>query len=211
VIVTCLNVGQIQTNCYVIADRKDGTGAIVDPGGDAATILQAAQDLDISYVINTHAHFDHTLANGEVLEALEQRQQKTVELVAHPKTLPLLAVDGGAGLFGLSASPSPTPDRLVDDGDLLHLGSMMIEIVHTPGHSPGSISLYCAEAKTVFVGDVLFSRGIGRTDLPGGNWHTLMDSITKRLWTLPEETTVYPGHGPATTIGEEKKHNPFLT
>jgi glyoxylase-like metal-dependent hydrolase (beta-lactamase superfamily II) len=207
VIVTTLHVGQIQTNCYVIADRKGGTGAIIDPGGNAATIVEAAKDLDIAYVINTHAHFDHTLANRQVLEALENA---ATELVAHPEAQSLLATGGGASLFGLAASPSPRPDRLVKDGDVLHLRSLTLEVMYTPGHSPGSISLYCAEAGIAFVGDVLFERGIGRTDLPGGNWKTLMDSITQRLFVLPDETIVYPGHGPATTIAKEKKHNPYI-
>jgi glyoxylase-like metal-dependent hydrolase (beta-lactamase superfamily II) len=106
--------------------------------------------------------------------------------------------------------PSPKPDQFVGDGDTLSLGSTTLRIFHTPGHSPGSISLYSAEDSAVFVGDVLFWRGVGRADLPGGSWPTLLESIRSRLFALPDQTRVYPGHGPSTTIGEERGENPYL-
>jgi glyoxylase-like metal-dependent hydrolase (beta-lactamase superfamily II) len=210
-IVTTLSVGQLQTNCYIIGDREEGTGAIIDPGGDASRILQAASRLNIQYVINTHAHFDHMLANREVLVSLRKRQDTSVELIAHREALPLLATGGGASVFGLSAPSSPDPDRLVEAGDRLSLGTTTLEVLYTPGHSPGSITLYCSEAQAAFVGDVLFRRGVGRADLQGGDWNTLIDSITRQLFALPKETIVYPGHGPATTIEDERRLNPFLT
>ena len=106
--------------------------------------------------------------------------------------------------------PGPKPNRLVDEGDEIELGTSRLRVIHTPGHLPGSISLYCKEEGIIFVGDVLFQRSIGRTDLPGGSWMTLMESIKNRLLVLPDDTVVYPGHGPSTTIGAERRGNPFL-
>ena len=209
-IVKTLSVGLLETCCYVIADRASGEGAVIDPGGDPEQIVEAAQAFQIRYVINTHAHFDHTMGNKAVIDALAGRQERAPELVAHPQAGLLLAGDGGASLFGLRMTPSPRPDRLVSDGDLLSLGSLSLQVLHTPGHSAGSISLYCASEGIVFVGDVLFRRGVGRADLPGGNWQVLIESIRDRLFTLPDETVVYPGHGPPTTIGEERRSNPYL-
>jgi glyoxylase-like metal-dependent hydrolase (beta-lactamase superfamily II) len=209
-IVKPLSVGPLQIGCYVIGDEKSKEGAIIDPGGDAARILDAANALHVRYVINTHAHFDHTMANGRVLKALRTRQGTAPELIAHSQAAPLLANGGVASLFGFPLTPSPEPDRFVGDGDVLKLGSFTLEVLHTPGHSPGSITLYCAEEGVLFVGDVFFRRGVGRCDLPGGDWDTLVDSIRTRLFALPDDTVVYPGHGPPTTIGEEKRGNPFL-
>jgi glyoxylase-like metal-dependent hydrolase (beta-lactamase superfamily II) len=209
-IVKTLMVGPLQTGCYLVLDGKDGPGAIIDPGGDADRILDAAEDIEIRYVINTHGHFDHIAANAEVMRVLSERQQSPPQLVAHEKALPLLAENGGAAFFGLHVPPSPEPDRLVDEGDVLTLGRSRLVVMHTPGHSPGSISLYCADEKLIFVGDVLFQQGIGRTDLPGGSWMTLMDSIKDKLLVLPDDTVVYPGHGLSTTIGAERRGNPFL-
>lgn len=205
-----LTVGTLQTNCYLIEDRQEGVGAIVDPGAEPGRILQAASALEIRYVVITHAHFDHTMANAAVLEGLRARQISPPKLIAHPEAASQLAAGGGAALFGFHAQPSPPPDRLVDDGDALPLGSTTFQVVHTPGHSPGSISLYSAEDGVVFVGDVLFWRGVGRPDLPGGSWPVLLESIQSRLLALPDETRVYPGHGPPTTIGEERSENPYL-
>lgn len=209
-IVTTLNVGMLQTSCYVIADRAAGKAAVIDPGGDAGQIVAAAQGYRVRYVINTHAHFDHTMDNGTVLEALAEQQGTVPELIAHAQAAPLLASGGGASLFGFRQTPSPPPDRLVNDGDLLALGAVSLQVLYTPGHSQGSMSLYCASEGIVFVGDVLFRRGVGRADLPGGSWQTLMDSIKTRLFALPDKTVVYPGHGPETTIGEERRGNPYL-
>jgi hydroxyacylglutathione hydrolase len=217
-IVESLIVGLVQTNCYVVADEETGQMAVIDPGGDVERIVsvvrrvgtQVQADPCVAYVVNTHAHFDHVLENERLLEQLGRLQSTTPVLVAHSKAAPLLATGGGAELFGLRAVSSPQPDRLVNDGDVLSVGHDTFQVLYTPGHSPGSISLYNGNAKSVFVGDVLFAQGIGRTDLPGGDWKTLLASIRSRLFALPDETTVYPGHGPVTTIGRERKSNPFL-
>jgi hydroxyacylglutathione hydrolase len=216
-------VGLVQTNCYVIADEETGQMAVIDPGGDVEHIVGAVQEVgarvrghpSVAYVINTHAHFDHVLENGRLLEQLARLQLAGLqaaapELVAHPQALPLLSIGGGAELFGLRPASSPAPDRLVKDGDVLGVGRCTFQVLHTPGHSPGSISLYSSDEKCVFVGDVLFAQGVGRTDLPGGEWKTLLASIRSRLLVLPDDTTVYPGHGPVTTIGRERRSNPFL-
>lgn len=209
-IVKTLMVGPLQTGCYLILDGENGPGAIVDAGGDADRILDAAKDVEVRYVINTHGHFDHMAANAEVMRTLSERQQTPPELVAHEKALPLLAENGGAALFGFRVPSSPEPDRLVGEGEELQIGASRLRVMYTPGHSPGSISLYCVEEGLIFVGDVLFQRGIGRTDLPGGSWTTLMASIKQKLLVLPDDTVVYPGHGPSTTIGAERRGNPFL-
>jgi hydroxyacylglutathione hydrolase len=212
-IIQTLVVGLLQTNCYIVADPRTSEAAIIDPGGDAPQILSALamrDQLQVRYVINTHAHFDHVLGNREVIEGLTTRQPQGPELVVHPAAAPLLAAHGGVAWFGFAPVPSPEPDRFVKDGDTLVLGEIDLQIMHTPGHSPGSISLYCVSEKVVFVGDVLFRRGVGRADLPGGSWDTLMHSIRHRLFPLPDDTRALAGHGMPTTIGEEKQDNPFV-
>jgi glyoxylase-like metal-dependent hydrolase (beta-lactamase superfamily II) len=211
-IIETLAVGQLQTNCYVIADEKTRQGAIVDPGGQADVILKAVDKhkLDIGYVINTHAHFDHMAANADIVRMLRSRQKSAPKLIVHPDAVPLLEQDGGARWFGVWATSSPKPDLLIQDGDELVVGALSMRILHTPGHSPGSICLYCEPEKVLFGGDVLFLGGIGRTDLPGGDWDMLMHSIADRLFALPGEVMVYPGHGMPTTIEREKQSNPFV-
>jgi len=209
--VTTLVVGLLQTNCYIVADEETTECAILDPGGHAQRILDATRNLSVKYVMNTHAHFDHAADNGKVLDALRDRQETAPQLVCHPDAAPVLASDGGARWFGLPPIRSPNPDLLVEDGDKLHLGQLVLQVLHTPGHSPGSISLYIAEEQALFAGDTLFRRGVGRFDLPGGDRNTLLHTIRDRLFALPQDTIVYPGHGPATTIGEEREHNPSVS
>jgi len=208
-----LVVGSLQTNCYLVADEDTQEAMIVDPGADEETILKTVErlKLQVRYVVNTHAHFDHMLANKPVLEALVARQASPPELVAHAQAVPLLQQSGGASWFGFPAVPSPLPDRQVGEGDILTVGGLSFQVMHTPGHSPGSISLYCRQENALLDGDVLFRLGVGRADLPGGSWHTLESTIRSRLFALPDHTVVYPGHGPPTTIGEEKRNNPFVS
>jgi glyoxylase-like metal-dependent hydrolase (beta-lactamase superfamily II) len=217
-IVETLVVGLLQTNSYVIVDEGAGEGAVIDPGGDAGQIVDTVRELGtrldggltVKYVVDTHAHFDHVLDNGKVVEQLSRLSDVPPKLVVHAQAAPLLSAGGGARWFGFQSAPSPEPDLLVEDGDVLSLGQLSFQVMHTPGHSPGSITLYCAEEKALFVGDVLFRQGVGRPDLPGGDWATLMDTIRTRLYPLPTDTVVYPGHGPATTIGREIKSNPYV-
>ncbi|MCS7285561.1 MAG: MBL fold metallo-hydrolase [Anaerolineae bacterium] len=204
-IVERITVGPLQTNCYVVADELNGKGVIIDPGGDAGKILRVVDKLGvkISLVINTHGHFDHIMANKNIIEATG------ASLAIHKEDENLLRKGGGLLFLGLIAS-SPPPDLYLQEGDVVKIGKAYLRVLHTPGHSPGSISLYSPEENILFSGDVLFYMGIGRWDFPGGDYHVLMDSIQNKLLTLPDETIVYPGHGPSTTIGQEKTHNPFL-
>jgi hydroxyacylglutathione hydrolase len=204
-IVQRLCVGLLQTNCYIVGCEDTKEGVIIDPGGDAKHILAEVErlGLKIKYVVNTHGHFDHTLANKEVVKATG------APLAIHSADAAMLTKGGGAFFFGMIGKASPPADTILDEGQVLTLGKVELKVLHTPGHSPGSICLYSEEEGVLFDGDVLFNMGMGRYDLPGGNYRVLMESI-QRLLTLPDETTVYPGHGPPTTIGRERRNNPFL-
>jgi glyoxylase-like metal-dependent hydrolase (beta-lactamase superfamily II) len=205
-IIASLPVGLIQTNCYVVGCEETKEGAVIDPGGHPERILAEVErhGLAIKYVLDTHAHFDHTEANGAIVQATG------ASLALHPDDLPLLEASGGAALFGMHADPSPPPDLELHDGDEIKVGTLRFKVLHTPGHTPGHVCFYEADEGTLFDGDVLFYRGIGRTDLPGGSWQQLLESIQGVLFALPDNTIVYSGHGPATTIGEEKRLNPWL-
>jgi glyoxylase-like metal-dependent hydrolase (beta-lactamase superfamily II) len=196
----------IQTNCYIVGCDKTKLGVVVDPGGHPERILAEVErhELEIKYVLNTHAHFDHTDANGAVLKATG------AQLAIHPEDLPILQASGGANWFGVNGNVSPPPDLELSDGDELSIGELRFQVFHTPGHSPGHVCFYEPEEGVVFDGDVLFYRGIGRHDLPGGNQRQLLQSIQQILFALPDDTAVYSGHGPVTTIGEEKRLNPWL-
>jgi glyoxylase-like metal-dependent hydrolase (beta-lactamase superfamily II) len=200
-------------------DEGTGETMVIDPGAESERVYAAVRSLSpqgsadvwVKYVVDTHAHFDHVLGNASLLQRLAAAQKTPAQLVAHAESVPLLAQGGGAALFGFRPVSSPAPDWTVQEGDLLRLGQIELRVLHTPGHSPGSISLYCAAEDVAFVGDVLFRLGVGRYDLPGGSWAILQESIRNRLFALPDATTVYPGHGPATTIGREKRSNPFVS
>lgn len=205
-IIHTLLVGLIQTNCYLIGDGATQEGAVIDPGGDPDLILAAikAEGLAIRYILNTHAHFDHIAANKPLLAA-------TGALLAlHPADVELLATGGGGRWFGLPSISSSNPNVELSDGQELAVGGLRLKVLHTPGHSPGHVAFYLSEEGALFSGDALFQNGIGRSDLPGGDYATLIATIRRKLLTLPDETVVYPGHGPATTIGAERRHNPFL-
>ncbi len=204
-ILKALAVGPIMANCYILGCEDTKSAAVIDPGDDADRILMklAEDNLKLQYVINTHGHFDHVGGNARLKEA------SGADLVIHKADEPLLSQLGrAAASFGLSAENSPGPDRTVEEGDVLSFGDISLKVLHTPGHSPGGISLL--GEKMVFVGDTLFAGSIGRTDLPGGDYNTLISSIKTKLLVLEDDTTVYTGHGPATTIGQERRINPFL-
>jgi glyoxylase-like metal-dependent hydrolase (beta-lactamase superfamily II) len=205
-IVATLPVGLIQTNCYVVGCEETRQGAVIDPGGHPERILAEVErhGLEVEYVLNTHAHFDHTDANGAIVDATG------APLAIHPADLPTLRSSGGSAWFGMSANTSPLPDLELADGDELEIGRLRFRVLHTPGHTPGHVCFYERDEGALFDGDVLFYRGIGRADLPGGNQQQLLDSIERVLFALPDETVVYSGHGLATTIGEEKRLNPWL-
>jgi len=199
-----LVVGQLQTNCYVI--ESQGQALVVDPGDEPERILRFIKDLNVrpTEIIATHTHFDHVLGVNGV-----RKTTKTPFLI-HRDDLPMLeSMQSRVRQFmGFEVPPPPKVDGYLKDGELLKLGDETIRVLHTPGHSTGSISL--AGDGYVLTGDALFNQSIGRTDLPGGDLDTLVHSIRERLFRLDDETIVYPGHGPETTIGDEKLGNPFV-
>jgi glyoxylase-like metal-dependent hydrolase (beta-lactamase superfamily II) len=206
VIIEILPVGPLQANCYLIGCEKTRRGAVIDPGDEAGRILEAAEDagLTVTHVLLTHAHFDHIAAAAEVVRATG------AQLALHPEDLPILRSGGGARLFGIQPPPIPEPTLLLKPGQELSIGEITLRVLHTPGHSPGHVSFYAPEEGVIFDGDVLFAFGIGRADLPGGSYDTLMHSINEQLMRLPDRTRVYSGHGPVTTIGRERASNPWL-
>jgi glyoxylase-like metal-dependent hydrolase (beta-lactamase superfamily II) len=199
-------VGITQTNCYVVGCQETREGAVIDPGGHPQRILKIIEgsELTIRYVLNTHCHFDHIGANAEIVAATG------APLALHPAELPMLQARGGAALFGVPVNASPMPDLELEPDQVLEVGTLRFQVLHTPGHSPGSLTFYLEEEGVAFDGDVLFALGVGRYDLPGGDWNTLVRSIRDVLFALPDETVLYPGHGPKTTVGREKRSNPWV-
>jgi hydroxyacylglutathione hydrolase len=206
VILHTIHVGITQTNCYVAGCEETHEGAVIDPGGNPKRILKAVEEsrLAIRYVLNTHCHFDHMGANAAVVAATGAR------LALHPAELPILQARGGAAWFGVPVKESPMPDVELEDGQTLEVGTLRFQVLHTPGHSPGGVTFYLEEEGVAFDGDVLFQMGVGRTDLPGGDWDTLVRSIREVLFALPDDTVLYSGHGPKTTVGREKRSNPWV-
>ena len=205
-IVETLPVGPLETNCYLIGCAETRLAAVIDPGGDAADILSAVEQhkLTLKYILLTHAHFDHIGGVAELVEATH------ASVALHPGDLALLRTRGGAALFGIFIRPCPEPDVALAEGQVIEIGTLKLNVLHTPGHTPGHVTFHEPTAKAAFDGDVLFMQGIGRTDFPGSSYQQLMDSIRNKLFALPDDTTLYPGHGPATTVGDEKWSNPFL-
>ncbi len=205
-ILDTLPTGPLEVNCYIIGCEETREAAVIDPGGDVDRILQLLRKhrLNAVKIINTHGHFDHIGGNRALLEATG------AELIIHQDDRLLLDQAGThAANFGLRADPSPAPTRELIGGETLQLGKLSLQVIHTPGHSPGGICLYVEDI--LIVGDTLFAGSIGRTDLPGGDHQLLINGIKEKLLSLPEATRVYPGHGPMTTIGQEKLYNPFLS
>lgn len=198
-------VGPLETNCYIYFCPETRECAVIDPGAEADQIFPLITHLNLKPVIilNTHGHVDHTGAN------LEIKDRYRAPIAMHQDDLPLLEenIQLEFGLM-LGAKPTPRPDRLLADGDEVRVGQTSLKVIHTPGHSPGSVCFYTPGI--LFSGDTLFCGGVGRTDLPGGSWKDLIRSLRTRVLTYPDETLVLPGHGPRTTIGEEKENNPFL-
>jgi len=199
-----LVVGQLQTNCYVLQSQSEAL--IVDPGDEPERILRFVKDIKATpkLIVATHTHFDHVLGVDEV------RKTTKTQFLIHHDDLPMLkSMQSRVRQFmGFEVPPPPKVDGYLRDGDSLKVGDETIKVLHTPGHSPGSISL--SGDGYVLTGDALFNQSIGRTDLPGGDLNTLIHSIREKLFKLDADTTVYPGHGPETTIGDEKLANPFV-
>ncbi|MFO7769505.1 MAG: MBL fold metallo-hydrolase [bacterium] len=204
--VETLTVGPMAVNCYLAGDEEGRGAVLIDPGEEPERILRAVEEGEwrVERVLLTHAHFDHLLALRDVLEVLDvpfllpEGEEEMLHRV--PETV--------RAWMGIEVPPPPEPDRMVRGGERVEIGGAPFRVAETPGHSPGSITL--AGEGIAFVGDAVFAGSIGRTDLPGGDHEILMTSIREQILSLPDDTLLYPGHGPSTTVGRERRDNPFL-
>lgn len=200
-------VGELGVNCYLLADSQTKEGVVIDPGAEPERILAAVQKSGVKVVavLNTHGHFDHIGGNRKLAETTG------APLMISKEDEPFLSrAATSARMYGLTADDSPQPATYLAEGDLIRFGGHEIRVIHIPGHSPGGSCFYLEKDDILISGDSLFAESIGRTDLPGGSQAQLVGSIRSKLLTLPETTKVFPGHGPSTTIGHEKRSNPYL-
>ena len=201
-------VGPLQCNCTILGDEETGEAIFIDPGDEVGRIHRrlTSLGLKLKQILVTHAHIDH------VGGALRLKRLTGAPILLNENDLPLLKMmEAQASWVGLALPPETAPpDASLDEGLLVGLDRYPATVLHTPGHTQGSVCLHFAPLKLVIAGDTLFAGSIGRTDLPGGDFHQILNSIEHRLLSLPDETRVLPGHGPATTIGEERDNNPFL-
>jgi hydroxyacylglutathione hydrolase len=208
-LVRTVPVGPLQCNCSIVADVEAGEAIVVDPGDEPEKILKVLADTKCRAValLHTHGHFDHIGGTAAV------RRSTGAPIRIHPADRPLYdALPEQAGFFGISAEPPLPPDGGLTDGESIPFGRFDLQAIHTPGHTPGSTCFHLGgEAAILFSGDTLFRRSIGRTDLWGGDTDTILSSIREKLFGLAPETRVVCGHGPDTTIGEERRSNPFVT
>lgn len=198
-------VGNLETNCYIFGSAKEKEVVIIDPGGSPELILSVLYGLTarVRYIINTHGHMDHITANRQI------KRRTGAEICIHRADSEML-IDSRKNFSDLMVTPvtSPPADRLLNDGDVINVGELKLKVIHTPGHSPGGISL--VSDGLIFTGDTLFAGSIGRWDFPGASYNLLLASVRNKLLVLDEDMIVYPGHGPASNIGTEKKENPFF-
>ena len=198
--------GPFQANCYVIYDENTKEAAVIDPGSFQEKIQKAIDGLDVKYILLTHGHFDHYYG----LPYLQKMLTTPFAVYLHPEDLALWQSGGGARHFWGQSLEVPKPTKLLTDGARLSLGKTELIVLHTPGHSPGSVTFYCPSMATAYCGDLIFFHGIGRTDLDGGSFTDIQTSIKQKIFTLPENVTLLPGHGPATTVREEINNNHYL-
>jgi glyoxylase-like metal-dependent hydrolase (beta-lactamase superfamily II) len=201
-------VGHFSVFCYLVGDEESKEALFIDPADDTDMLISEARSrgLTIKYIVNTHAHVDHIMGNAEMVK------KTGAKIIIHEKDAPLLVRQPPDLLAMFRAKPSPPADILVKDGDLIQVGKIGVKVLHTPGHSPGGMSLYVKGM--VFTGDTLFVGSVGRTDFPGCSWEVMEASIREKLYALPGDTLVYPGHNygstPSSTIQSERRHNPFV-
>ena len=202
-------VGLLHTNCFLLIEPQSHEAWVIDPGGNPSAILaQLQQDqARLTRILATHAHFDHILAVPDLQEATH------APFHLHQADLPVLhhAPQAVRSWLGWEWGPPPQVDIYLHHGDILTLGDTQLEIRHVPGHSPGSVILVDHQGHRAWVGDTVFREGMGRTDLPGGNYAQLVRAINQHILTLPDDYILYPGHGPSTTVGHERRHNPFIS
>ncbi len=207
--VKTLVVGPLEVNCYLAWDEETGQGIVIDPGAEGPMIVEEIkkQDFTLTHIVNTHCHVDHIGANADVKESFPEA------LLAIPeKDLPLFRSPHNPMLVMMCrAKPSPEPELLFKEGDTIPVGTEELVVIETPGHTIGSTCLYSAGSGVVFTGDTLFAGSVGRTDLPFSEHDALFRSVRQKLFVLPEETEVLPGHGPPSTISREKRFNPFFS
>ncbi len=208
IFVKMLELGPVLTNCYLIMDDDSRELVVIDPGWDGKVILQEIKMLGgvLSAVWLTHGHFDHL---GGIAD-LVRGNETDVEVCLHSEDKLLYEDQGGAAFFGLSIEAGPEPKCWLKDGQELSVGRFGFEVRHTPGHTPGHVVFYCKKENLLFSGDLIFQSSIGRTDLPGGSFKQIMSSIKENVLTLPDNTKILSGHGPETTVGQERINNPYL-
>ena len=202
-----LTVGLLEVNCYILGDEETKEAVVIDPGGDEEEILEALKyaELNLKYIIDTHGHFDHVDANQPLKEATGAK------IAIHEADAQMLSQPSAEAMFftGNRARVSQA-DLLLKEDDLISFGPYRLKVLYTPGHTPGSISLVLEGFPYVYVGDLLFAGSIGRTDFPGGSFDNLIQAVRTKIFPLGDRYAVYPGHGPVTTVGQERKYNPFF-
>ncbi|MEX1143297.1 MAG: MBL fold metallo-hydrolase [Anaerolineales bacterium] len=203
-----LTLGPAQTNAYLVAPAGAREAVAIDPSWDGHLILEAValRGWRITSIWLTHAHFDHFGGAAAVADGSSPPPQ----VALHPQDYWLWRENGGATAYGLTFDPGPEPTIDLTAGQRMHVGEVEFEVRHAPGHTPGHVMFYAASDKLMFCGDVIFQMSIGRTDLPGGDHRQLIESIQREVLSLPGETRLLPGHGPETTVGQEREFNPFL-
>lgn len=203
-----LVLGPVSTNCYLVTDTSSLKTAVIDPAWDGSIIHQEAKKRrwEICQIWYTHAHFDHIGGAGKIVEELDSSPR----IALHPGDFALWSNGGGAQIFGYPINQGPKPDVDLSKIHQLEIGMYSFQVLYAPGHTPGHCIFHCPTEKILFSGDLIFHRSVGRTDLPGGNWDLLHQSILNMVYTLPDETRILSGHGEETTVGEEKRQNPFV-